>query len=183
MAETRERGALVGATSAEGKPLLLPQRSRAQPEAIIFVGLQGAGKSTFYRERFFATHLRISLDMLRTRRREALILDACLAGAISFVVDNTNPARDDRARYIAAARQAGFRITGYHFDLAIAVCLSRNAARPAAERIPPRGIYGTRKRLQPPTHGEGFDLLNRVSLDPTGVLITEPIGAEHAIGS
>jgi len=39
-------------------------------EAVIFMGLQGAGKSTFYRERFFATHLRISLDMLKTRHRD-----------------------------------------------------------------------------------------------------------------
>jgi len=37
-------------------------------EAVIFVGLQAAGKSTFYRERFFDTHVRINLDMLRTRR-------------------------------------------------------------------------------------------------------------------
>lgn len=27
-------------------------------EAIIFVGIQGAGKSTFYRDRFFNTHIR-----------------------------------------------------------------------------------------------------------------------------
>jgi transcriptional regulator with XRE-family HTH domain len=36
-------------------------------EAIIFVGIQASGKSTFYRERFFDTHLRINLDMLKTR--------------------------------------------------------------------------------------------------------------------
>jgi predicted kinase len=39
-------------------------------EAVIFVGIQASGKSTFYCQRFFATHMRISLDMLRTRRRE-----------------------------------------------------------------------------------------------------------------
>ena len=39
-------------------------------EAVIFVGLQGSGKSTFYRERFFDTHVRLSLDMLKTRHRE-----------------------------------------------------------------------------------------------------------------
>jgi hypothetical protein len=43
-------------------------------EAVIFVGLQGAGKSSFYRERFFDTHLRLSLDMLRTRHRERLLV-------------------------------------------------------------------------------------------------------------
>jgi predicted kinase len=151
-----------------------PRRARVQPEAIIFTGLQGAGKSTFYRERFFATHLRISLDLLRTRRREDLLLTACLAGAIAFVVDNTNPTRDDRARYLLPARAAGFRLIGYHFDIPIATCLARNAARPQAERVPPRGIYGTRKRLQPPTYDEGFDRLYRVTLDADGApTITE----------
>lgn len=47
-------------------------------EAVIFVGLRGAGKTTFYQERLFATHLRLSLDMLKTRHRERRLLQACL---------------------------------------------------------------------------------------------------------
>jgi hypothetical protein len=38
-------------------------------EAVIYIGLQGAGKSTFCRERLFHTHVRLSLDMLKTRHR------------------------------------------------------------------------------------------------------------------
>jgi predicted kinase len=34
-------------------------------EAVIFVGIQGSGKSTFYNERFVDTHIRINLDMLK----------------------------------------------------------------------------------------------------------------------
>src|SRR4029077_2067989 len=75
-------------------------------EAIIFVGVQGSGKTTFYRERFFDTHLRISLDMLRTRHREQLLVAACLAAKQPFVIDNTNPLPADRARYIGLAREA-----------------------------------------------------------------------------
>ena len=37
-------------------------------EAIIFVGLPGSGKSSFYKERFFNSHVRISLDLLKTRQ-------------------------------------------------------------------------------------------------------------------
>jgi predicted kinase len=33
-------------------------------EAVIFIGLQAAGKSTFYLRRFFRTHVRINMDML-----------------------------------------------------------------------------------------------------------------------
>ena len=55
-------------------------------EAVIFVGIQASGKSTFYKERFFDTHVRLNLDMLRTRHREKLLLRACLEGKQPFVL-------------------------------------------------------------------------------------------------
>jgi hypothetical protein len=39
-------------------------------ERILFIGIQVMEKSTFYRERFFRTHVRVNLDMLGTRHRE-----------------------------------------------------------------------------------------------------------------
>ena len=77
-------------------------------QAIVFCGIQASGKTTFYRERFFDTHVRISLDLLRTRRREQLLLAACLEGRQPFVVDNTNPTIAERARYVVPARAARF---------------------------------------------------------------------------
>lgn len=82
-------------------------------EAVIFMGIQAVGKSSFYKERFFRTHVRINLDMLKTRRREQALVGACLEVGQSFVVDNTNPTIEDRARYISVAREAGFVISGY----------------------------------------------------------------------
>jgi predicted kinase len=76
----------------------------ATVEAVIFTGIQASGKSAFYKERFFHSHVRISLDLLRTRHREAVLLKTCLELRQPFVVDNTNPAATDRARYIALAR-------------------------------------------------------------------------------
>lgn len=32
-------------------------------EAVLFIGMQASGKSTFYRERFFSSHVRINLDI------------------------------------------------------------------------------------------------------------------------
>jgi len=73
-------------------------------EAVIFIGLQGAGKSTFYQQRFFATHLRINLDMLKTRNRERRFLQVCIETRQCFVVDNTNLTRAHRHVYIEAAK-------------------------------------------------------------------------------
>jgi len=38
-------------------------------EAVILIGIQGSGKSTFYRDRFFNTHVRINLNILKRRSR------------------------------------------------------------------------------------------------------------------
>ncbi|MGN6757127.1 MAG: AAA family ATPase [Thermomicrobiales bacterium] len=142
-------------------------------EAVIFAGLQAAGKSTFYWERFFATHVRINLDMLRTRRREELLLRCCLEMQQPFVVDNTNPTAADRARYISAAHAAGFRVVGYSFAAPVADCIARNAARPPHERIPVAGIYSANKRFAPLTLAEGFDALYVVRTGVAGAFTVE----------
>src|SRR3984957_7129479 len=98
-------------------------------EAIIFIGIQGSGKSTFFRERFFDSHVRINLDMLRSRRREELLVAACLEGGQSFVIDNTNPLPADRARYVQPAHAAGFRTVAYFFESSLREAMQRNNLR------------------------------------------------------
>ena len=41
-------------------------------QLILFTGVQASGKSTFYQQYFYHTHLRINLDMLKTRHREKI---------------------------------------------------------------------------------------------------------------
>jgi predicted kinase len=74
-------------------------------EAIILSGIQGAGKSTLCRERYWDSHIRISYEMLRTRHREKVLLEACLFAKQSFVVDATNPTPADRARSLRARQR------------------------------------------------------------------------------
>lgn len=142
-------------------------------EMVLFVGGQGAGKTTFYKQMFFDTHLRVNLDMLRMRHRERLLLQACIAMKQRFVVDNTNPTVQDRERYLVVARDAGFRVLGYHFDVALPDLLQRNAARSGKARVPDLAIKGTVKKLQPPALAEGFDALYRVVPCDGGFDVTE----------
>src|SRR4051794_30435117 len=125
-------------------------------EAVIFAGAQASGKSTFYKQRFFETHVRINLDMLKTRHREDLLLRACLEGKQPFVVDNTNPTKEARARYIDLARASGFRVVGYYFQSRMSELIRRNNLREGKARVPVQAIGGTLKKLQVPGLDEGF---------------------------
>lgn len=147
-------------------------------EAVIFVGLQGSGKSSFYKGRFFQTHVRISLDLLKTRYREKLILDACFATDMRFVIDNTNPTRAERLRYIEASKEAEYTVVGYYFESKVEESLRRNAARPEGERVPDVGILSTAKRLEIPSPEEGFDCLFYVRLQ-NGQFLVEETFREH----
>lgn len=135
-------------------------------EAILFIGIQAVGKSTFYKERFFTTHVRINLDMLKTRQRELLILQACIAARQPFVVDNTNTQRGDRLRYIEAAKPAGFRMVGYYFQSSLKDALQRNSQRTGKAYIPAKGVLRMYQRLEMPSYSEGFDQLYYVVIDP-----------------
>ncbi len=137
-------------------------------EAVVFCGMQASGKTTFYAQHFLHTHARISMDLLRTRHREARFLAACLETQMRFVVDNTNPTREERARYVQPALAARYRVLAYVFETDVGAALARNAARTGRQRIPDRGVLGTRKRLQVPTLEEGFASVHRVVLGPGG---------------
>lgn len=126
-------------------------------EVIILSGIQGAGKSTFCRERYWDTHIRINYDMLRTRHREKLIFAACLEARQAVVVDATNPTVEDRQRYIAPARAARFRIVGIEFQVPVELAIERNATRPGKKLVPEKGIHATAAKMQPLLYEEGFD--------------------------
>jgi predicted kinase len=137
-------------------------------EAIVLCGVQGSGKTTLYRDRFLATHVRISMDLLRTRAREAAFVTVCLQTRQPFVVDNTNPTPAERARYVEPARAAGFRVIGYLVEVDPAVALARNAARAGRARVSERGVGGTMRRLIRPSGAEGFDELWYATAAPDG---------------
>jgi predicted kinase len=141
------------------------------PELVIFVGLQGAGKSGFFRERFAGTHAHVSKDrMSRSARnkqsRQMAQVERALISGSSVVVDNTNPRAADRAPLIEAARRHGARAVAYFFEPALKESLQRNAAR--TPRVPNVAIFTTAKKLQPPAFEEGFDEIHEVRLADGG---------------
>jgi predicted kinase len=138
-------------------------------EAVLFIGVQGSGKSTFYHERFFRTHVRINLDMLRTRQREQILLNACIEARQSFVIDNTNALESDRARYIPLARASGFRVIAYFFETTLADAIRRNNQRSGKQKVPTAALAATFRKLQPPRWEEGFDAIYTITLSSENI--------------
>ncbi len=137
-------------------------------ELVIFIGLQGAGKSSFYRARFAASHVLVSKDRMRNNRRPArrqrqLIEEALTAGR-SVVVDNTNPTVQDRVELIELAQRHGATVVGYYFESRLEDCLQRNSLRTGKERVPDVALLRVARKLERPTYSEGFDHLYHVRL-------------------
>lgn len=130
-------------------------------ELIIFVGLQAAGKSTYYRTHFAATHVHVSKDLMKnTRTREAKqqqMIEAALSEGKSVVVDNTNPTPAIRAPLIEIGRRHGARVVAYYFETVVKDAVARNRLREGKARVPDVAIFVTAKKLVPPSFAEGFD--------------------------
>lgn len=134
-------------------------------QAIIFIGIQATGKTTFYLNNFLRTHVHISLDQLNTRNKEAQFIDTCLSTQQAFVVDNTNPTRASRKGYIEKAKSRHFRVIAYYFQSSLEQALMWNAQREGKARIPEIGIKGTYRKLELPTLDEGFEELYYVAYE------------------
>ena len=127
-------------------------------QAVIFIGIQACGKSTFYQRHLSNLgYVHISLDVLKTRDRESQMLAKCINEGKSFVVDNTNPEMTDRSRYITKAKEHGYHIIGIFFQSIVRACIVRNDKR--GGKVPTKAIAATSNKLQLPSYSEGFDEL------------------------
>ena len=104
-------------------------------DLIVLVGLQASGKSTFFRERFAATHEYVSKDLFPNNRdrnrRQARLIEAALSAGSPVVVDNTNPTPEDRRAIVELGREHGARIICYYFE---PLGAPKHRAKPAARR-------------------------------------------------
>ena len=144
----------------------------------MFIGIPATGKSTFYQERFAATHVRINGDMLQTDARMRSLFAWCLERKQPCVLDNTNTTREVRANWIRLARQEDVPVTGYFFQSKLDASLTRNRNREGAARIPDAGVRDHHARLELPHPDEGFSALFFVRLAEAGF---EVEGWKHEI--
>ena len=144
-----------------------------QKTMVIMIGLQGSGKSTFFEKHLAEDYVRVNLDTLKTRHRERMLIEECLSEGKSFAVDNTNPTRADRNRYISLAQENGYYIIGYFMESKIKDCIARNTLREGSARVPNTAIAATSNKLEIPSFEEGFDELYFVKNNGKSMIIEE----------
>ncbi len=148
-----------------------------EKRCILFTGLQASGKTSFWQQ-YFPDLAHVNLDTLHTRNKERILLDECFASGASFVVDNTNPTRKDRERYISRAKENGYRVIGYYFQSSISACKERNSRRTGKALLPVSALAATHRTLELPGWDEGFDELYYVRIDDSSFAV-EPWETEE----
>lgn len=134
-------------------------RMQVKPHsAIILIGIPASGKSTFFQNNYADTYVRINLDMLKNRRKEDILIKACLEAKQSFVVDNTNFTRRLRLKYFQLVKEFGlneFSITAVYFEPDLQRSLEWNNSRD--RYVPELVLKSMLSQLEPPSLDEGFD--------------------------
>jgi len=150
----------------------LPFEVNTNQQAIIFIGIQASGKSTFYKQVLAQYgYVHINLDTLHTRNKEMEAISECFDEERSFVVDNTNPEISDRHRYIRLAKEHGYKVIGIFFQSIVRECIERNEQR--ENKVPVKAIPCTQNRLQLPSYDEGYDELYFVRIIEDGFEISK----------
>lgn len=95
-------------------------------ELIILVGPPGSGKSTFCQK--YPNHVRVNQDE-QDRDGHFKIFEAAINSGFSIIIDRMNFSKEQRERYLAPARSAGYRTKIVVLHVPKATCLARCNAR------------------------------------------------------
>ena len=111
------------------------------------------------------------MDVLRNRNKEKQWVMECIATGKDFVIDNTNPTRTDRKRYLSLLEGSRYIVEGYFFQSQVQDCVLRNAKR--GNPVPAKAIASTSNRLELPSREEGFDVLKYITVTANGFSVTD----------
>ncbi len=145
-------------------------------ELIVTCGLPGSGKSTYAKKMWGDSHVIICADEFRKvhtgrdfyppaecviNQMVRVTVEVLLRRSMPVVIDMTSLTIKSRLRWIDLARRCGAPVSCVLMDIAVCLCLSRNAER--ERKVPEHVINEMVNRFVYPTDEEGFDIIERVT--------------------
>lgn len=143
-----------------------------QLEVIIMVGCPASGKS-FFCEKFLVPkgYVRVNRDKLGSWQKCVKVMEEALSEQKKVVIDNTNPNRESRKRYIEAAKKFNVRCRCFIMKVDSAHAKHNNRYRELTNsshiKISDIIINSYFKHFEDPTVDEGFTEIVEVPFVPT----------------
>ena len=143
-------------------------------EMIVFVGYPAAGKSSFFRTYLEPKHYcHVNRDTLGSWQKCVTKCNQHLQAGKHVVVDNTNPDKESRKRYIDVARQFKVPVRCFQFMTSIGHAKHNNKFRQLTAKDDPKSgkvndmvfnIY--KSKFVEPTCDEGFSDVTKIEFCP-----------------
>ncbi|EFX85136.1 hypothetical protein DAPPUDRAFT_46356 [Daphnia pulex] len=155
-------------------PLLEPSDAplfQKKQEVILLVGFPGSGKSHFAEQHALqSSYDVINRDSLGTWQKCAAAVEKCLDAGKSVLIDNTNPDKESRSRFVRLASTRGLPCRCFVMNTTMTHALHNNKFRELtdAKHVPvSRMIFNVHKsKYQEPSLDEGFSQIVRVNFQP-----------------
>lgn len=153
-----EHAVLLNANTGE-KVIDIASVLPATLHCILFVGLAGSGKSTFYANYLAARdYVRVNMDILKSSAKCLSVANQALASSKNVVIDNTNVDRASRANWLNLCRKMKAQPIIFYFKLPLEHIFHNHRYRKLHDpnnSVNEIIIYGQNKKLEPPTSDEG----------------------------
>ena len=88
---------------------------KEEKELVVFVGMPGSGKNTYYNNYLSDTHVIIEQDILKTRQKVMKELGKSLKTGKSIVINSMNQTQEKREEYYEKATEYNYKIKVLYF--------------------------------------------------------------------
>lgn len=148
-----------------------PSISMNKPEVVIMVGSPASGKSSFCRNFLVPKgYVTVSRDKLGSWQKCAKILENCIQKKQSVVIDNTNPDKESRQRFIEVAKRNGIDCRCFVMATSHKHAKHNNRFREMTDKnhvpVGDMVLNSYKKNFQEPEMAEGFEEIVKIPFVP-----------------
>jgi DNA 3'-phosphatase len=165
----------VSKTASAPSLSLLPALKSSSKHLVIMVGSPASGKSYYSLELEKKGFVRINKDTMKTDKVAEKAFNAAFKDGRNIVVDNTNPTKEARAKWIAAAKKASYSVTVVWMNFPMPVVEFLDNYRIYKNKnqdthVPAVAMRVYYKKLEAPTQDECDNLVEVKTINNTEML-------------